>query len=119
PAGPFLGVKHIMFNANSDDTQKTAAFEFVKFMTNAENSAKLMNEAGHLPANTKVDIPADALINGFIAQAATATPFPNVSEMGAVWTPGGDMIKKVIAGEMGAEEAAAEAAQLINEANGK
>jgi arabinogalactan oligomer/maltooligosaccharide transport system substrate-binding protein len=119
PAGPFLGVKHIMFNANSDEAHMNAAYEFVKYMTNAENSAKLMDEAGHLPANLNVEIPADSVIGGFIEQAKTATPFPNVSEMGAVWTPGGDMIKKAIAGEATPEEAVTEATQLINVANDK
>ncbi|MGB9722955.1 MAG: sugar ABC transporter substrate-binding protein [Chloroflexia bacterium] len=119
PAGPFLGVKHVMFNANSDEAHFQAALKFVKYMTNAENSALLMDKAGHLPANTKVKIPADAAINGFIEQAKTATPFPNVKEMGAVWTPGGDMIKKVIAGEATPEAAVQEATRIINEANKK
>jgi maltose-binding protein MalE len=39
--------------------------------------------------------------------------------MGAVWTPGGDMIKKVIAGELTPEQAVQEATQLINQANKK
>lgn len=120
PAGPFLGVKHFMFSANSDEEHFQAALAFVKYVTSPEISALLMNRAGHLPANMKVEVPADnVIVNGFIEQAKTATPFPNVKEMGAVWTPGGDMIKKVIAGELTAEQAVAEATQLINEANKK
>lgn len=120
PTGPFLGVKHFMLNANSDAAHLQAAIDFVKHMTSPDVLVRLMNNAGHLPANMKVEIPADnMIINGFIAQAQTATPFPNAPEMGAAWTPGGDMIKKVIAGEATAEDAVLEATQLINEANNK
>jgi arabinogalactan oligomer/maltooligosaccharide transport system substrate-binding protein len=118
-SGPFLGIKEFLFNSASSDDQLLLALEFVKFVTNVENETMLMEQANHLPANKNVDTSGNPIVAGFVAQAETAVPFPNIPEMGAVWGPAGDMITKVIEGAASAEEAIAEAVSLINQANQK
>lgn len=115
-AKPFLGVKHIMLNSNDSDEQAALALKFAEFFTGSEVGKILADSAGHLPANTGVDISDDPVASAFVAQAASATPMPTIPEMGQVWTPAQDMISKVISGEATAEDAAAEAAKTINDA---
>jgi arabinogalactan oligomer/maltooligosaccharide transport system substrate-binding protein len=116
PAKPFLGVKQIMVNSNADDDQAALAVKFAEFFTGAEVGSILANSAGHLPANTGVDVSDNPIASAFVAQAANSTAIPTVPEMGQVWTPAQDMIGKVIDGSATPEEAAAEAATQIDEA---
>lgn len=115
PAKPFLGVKHIMLNANADDEQSTLAATFMTWFTGSESVAFLAEKAGHLPAHTGVDVSGDPIAQAFVTQAETATPLPTIAEMGQVWDPAGQMITKVLAGEATPEEAATEAQDTINE----
>ena len=116
PAKPFLGVKHIMLNSNDSDDQAALALKFAQFFTGAEVGKILADSAGHLPANTGVDVSDNPIASAFVAQAANSTPIPTIPEMGQVWTPAQDMISKVISGDATAEEASAEAVKNINDA---
>ncbi len=113
---PFLGVKHIMMSNNIEGDQATLAFEFMKFFTGPESAGPLAEEAGHLPANTGVDVSADPVAQAFIEQGENVTPMPSIPEMGQVWEPAGQMITTVLAGEATPEEAAATAQEQINSA---
>ena len=113
---PFLGVKHIMMNANLEGDQAALAFEFMKFFTGPESVGPLAAKAGHLPANTSVDVSADPAAQAFIKQGESVTPMPSIPEMGQVWEPAGAMITSVISGDSTAEEAATEAQEKINNA---
>jgi arabinogalactan oligomer / maltooligosaccharide transport system substrate-binding protein len=113
---PFLGVKNIMINANADEDQAKLAFEFAKWFTGPDAETFLANKAGHLPAHTGVDVSGDPVAVSFVEQAKSATPLPTIPEMGQVWTPAGDMITKVLAGDATPEQAAAEAAEAIDKA---
>jgi arabinogalactan oligomer/maltooligosaccharide transport system substrate-binding protein len=112
---PFLGVKHIMMNADLDDDQAAIAAEFMKWFTGPESAGMLAEKNGHLPANTGVDISGNEIAQAFVAQAETATPTPTIPEMGQVWEPVGNMITAVLAGESTPEEAAATAQDQINQ----
>ena len=112
---PFLGVKHIMMNADLEDDQAALAAEFIKWFTGPESEAMLVEKAGHLPAHTGVDISTNEIAQAFVTQAETATPIPTIPEMGQVWEPVGNMITAVIAGESTPEEAAATAQDQINQ----
>ncbi len=114
-AMPFLGVKHIMINSNDSDEQAALAAKFAEFFTGAEVGKILADSAGHLPANTGVDVSDNAIASAFVAQAANSTPMPTIPEMGQVWTPAEDMIGKVLDGSSTPEEAAAEAAKQIDD----
>lgn len=113
---PFLGVKHIMMNSNIEGDQATLAFEFMKWFTGPDSVSFLAEKAGHLPANSGVDVSANPIASAFVAQAASSTPMPTIPEMGQVWTPAGDMITKVLSGDATPEEAAATAQDQINDA---
>jgi maltose-binding protein MalE len=113
---PFLGVKNIMMNSNIDGDQAALAFEFMKFFTGPESAGPLAEKAGHLPANTSVDVSGNEIAQAFVKQAESATPLPTIPEMGQVWEPAGQMITAVLAGESTPEEAAANAEETINNA---
>lgn len=115
---PFLGTKNFMINANSKgDTQKTA-LAFVKYIVSPAVQQQFALKAGHIPANQSVKVD-DPIIAGFVAQTQSTTYFPNEPEMGAVWTPAGDMITKVLDGSTPPEQAVQQATQTINNANKK
>ena len=116
PAKPFLGVKQIMVNSNADDDQAALAVKFAEFFTGAEVGKILADSAGHLPANTGVDVSENPIASAFVAQAASSTAMPTVPEMGQVWTPAQDMIGKALDGSAAPEQAAADAAQQIDDA---
>ena len=105
-----------MMNSNIEGDQAALAFEFMKFFTGPESAGPLATAAGHLPANTSVDVSADPVAQAFVKQGESVTPMPSIPEMGQVWEPAGAMITSVIAGESTAEEAAAEAQDKINNA---
>jgi arabinogalactan oligomer/maltooligosaccharide transport system substrate-binding protein len=114
PAKPFLGVKSVMMNFNTEGEQAELAARFAEWFTGPESVGMLVENAGHLPANTAVDIGDNEIAAAFVAQAETAIPTPTIPEMGQVWAPADDMIAKVISGDATPEEAAAEAASTIN-----
>ncbi|MCC6703774.1 MAG: extracellular solute-binding protein [Thermomicrobiales bacterium] len=112
---PFLGVKHIMMNADLDDDQAALAAEFMKWFTGPESAGLLVEKAGHLPAHVGVDVSGNEIAQAFVTQAETATPMPIIPEMGQVWEPVGNMITAVLSGASTAEDAAATAQDQINE----
>jgi len=115
PARPFLGVKHIMMNADLDDDQAALAAEFMKWFTGPESGSILVEKAGHLPAHVGVDVSGNEIAQAFVAQAESATPTPTIPEMGQVWEPAGNMITAVLSGASTPEDAAATAEDQINE----
>ena len=78
----------------------------------------MLTRAGHIPSNPNAQVD-DPFIAAFMKQAASASYFPNEPEMGAVWTPAGDMIIKVIEGKAEPADAVAEACRIIDAANHK
>lgn len=116
PAAPFMGIKHLMINSNASPEQASLAATFATWFSGPEAAAMLAAGAGHLPANTGVDVSDNPIAAGFIAQAETATPQPTIPEMGQVWEPAGNMITVVLSGDATPEEAAATAQDQINSA---
>ncbi len=113
---PFLGVKHIMINSNANEEQAALAATFATWFTGPDSASLLAASAGHLPANTAVDVSDNPIAAGFVAQAESATPMPIIPEMGQVWEPAGNMITSVLSGDATPEEAAATAQDQINSA---
>ena len=105
-----------MMSNNIEGDQAALAFEFIKFFTGPESAGPLAESAGHLPANTAVDVSANPIAQAFITQGESVTPMPAIPEMGPVWEPAGQMITSVLAGDSTAEEAAANAEETINTA---
>lgn len=84
PATPFLGVDGFYFNPNS--MVQEAALEVALYLSNAKSQLVMMNEAGHVPVRTDVEI-TDPLIQGLVdAFNAGATIRPQVPELGLYWS---------------------------------
>jgi arabinogalactan oligomer/maltooligosaccharide transport system substrate-binding protein len=86
PAGdasnPLLGVDGYYFNPNSANLE--AALEVAMYLTNTAASTAMMNDAGHVPANTTVEV-TDPLIQSLLDAFATAYFRPQVENMGKYW----------------------------------
>lgn len=85
PTGPagssrsLLSVEALMLNTASSAQQTVVALEIAQFLTNQEQSTQLMRQAGHIPANRRVDINRQIYpaMSGFALQARTAVVLPN------------------------------------------
>lgn len=83
PASPLLGVDGFYFNPNSANQE--AALEVALYLTGKAAQTLMMNEAGHVPANTTVEI-TDPLIKGLLEGFASATVRPQVPQLGLYWS---------------------------------
>jgi len=81
-SNPLLGVDGYYFNPNSANQE--AALEVALYLTNAAAQTAMMNEAGHVPANTTVEV-TDPLIQGLLDAFSTAYFRPQVEAMGNYW----------------------------------
>lgn len=82
PAAPLLGVDGFYLNPNS--ANKDAAIELALYLTNKNSQTVMMNEAGHVPARSDVEV-TDPLLKGFADAFQTAQFRPQVPEMGKYW----------------------------------
>jgi arabinogalactan oligomer/maltooligosaccharide transport system substrate-binding protein len=83
-AAPMLGVDGYYFNPNS--ANQAAALDVALYLTNADSQTVMMNEAGHVPVRTDVEI-SDPLIQGLVdAFNKGATVRPQVPELGKYWS---------------------------------
>ena len=83
PATPFLGVDGFYFNPNS--ANMAAALEVALYLTGAKAQQAMMDEAGHVPANTKVKV-SDPLIQGLLAAFENGYVRPQVEQLGLYWS---------------------------------
>jgi len=89
PAGPggastpFLGVDGYYFNPNS--ANMAAALEVAMYLTNKTAQTMMMDEAGHVPANTTVEV-TDPLMKGLLEAFSTAYIRPQVPQLGLYWS---------------------------------
>ena len=83
PSTPLLGVDGFYFSPNSANHE--AALEVALYLTGTNAQTVMMNEAGHVPANTTVEV-TDPLIQGLLDAFSTAVPRPQVEELGNYWS---------------------------------
>jgi arabinogalactan oligomer/maltooligosaccharide transport system substrate-binding protein len=83
PATPMLGVDGFYFNPNS--TNQEAALEVALYLTSPAAQEIMMNEAGHVPANTQVEV-TDPLIQGLLDAFENGYVRPQVPELGLYWS---------------------------------
>ncbi|MCK6581708.1 MAG: extracellular solute-binding protein [Anaerolineales bacterium] len=81
-SNPLLGVDGWYFNPNSENQE--AALDVALYLTNKAAQEAMMNEAGHVPANTTVEV-TDPLIQGLLDAFSTAYFRPQVEAMGNYW----------------------------------
>jgi len=82
-ANPLLGVDGFYFNPNS--ANKEAALEVALYLTGKNAQLVMMNEAGHVPARTDVEI-TDPLIQGLVEAFKTGYVRPQVPQLGLYWS---------------------------------
>lgn len=82
PATPLLGVDGYYVNPNSANIE--AAIEVALYLTNAASQTIMMNDAGHVPARTDVEV-TDPQLKGFSDAFQTAIFRPQVAQMGKYW----------------------------------
>ena len=83
PATPFLGVDGFYFNPNSANL--ASALEVALYLTGKDAQTKMMADAGHVPANTTVDV-TDPLIQGLLDAFKNAYVRPQVPQLGNYWS---------------------------------
>ena len=118
PFAPFGGVKDVYLSANSKGDARNAAIKFLAFFAQPDTQALFAQKAGYIPTNASAQV-TDPITLGFIKQSQSTTYFPNEPEMGAVWTPAGDMITKVLTAGADPTAVIASAVTTINTANNK
>lgn len=93
------------------------AQKFVDFLTATDQQKALYDATNEVPANTDAREYAvsknDELTTAVINQFASAQPMPNISEMGSVWTPAGNMLFEAASGAKDAKTAATDAVKAI------
>lgn len=115
PGGkPFVTIECTMLSKYAKN--KTAALEFMKFVTGATMGKNNFNAGAHLGKNVG-HVPAalapyndtavlnDPIINVFSAQASKGVPIPNAPEMQAVWSSMGTILPAVFQEKMTPEAA--------------
>lgn len=84
PAAPMLGVDGFYFNPNS--TNQEAALEVALYLTNAASQTIMMNEAGHAPVNTTVEVTNPLVQETLDAFEQGATIRPQVPQLNLYWS---------------------------------
>lgn len=82
-SNPLLGVDGFYFNPNS--ANKEAALEVALYLTGKNAQLIMMNEAGHVPARTDVEV-TDPLIKGLVEAFKTGYVRPQVPQLGLYWS---------------------------------
>lgn len=97
PIRPWMTVEGVYISAQSKN--KDAAYELVKYLTDAGAAKTLALEGRQSPANKVVyDDPqaaANPILKAFKAQVDVAVPMPNLPEMTMVWGPATTMMNSV------------------------
>jgi arabinogalactan oligomer/maltooligosaccharide transport system substrate-binding protein len=83
PANPLLGVDGYYFNPNSANL--AAALDVALYLTGKSAQQIMMDEAGHVPANTTVTV-TDDLIKGLLAAFENGYVRPQVPQLGLYWS---------------------------------
>lgn len=113
PARPWVGVKCMMFNPNADAGHRAMAKAFAQHMTSPEGQAALAEGAGHIPAVTDVQAPANSPLAVFAAQADVGTPVDIAPAVSLMWEPMDKVVRQVTEGESSPEDALTAAARVI------
>lgn len=120
PAGPFVSSQAFLFNTSSSRNQRLLATELAKFVTNAEQSSRLMRQVRAVPANANVRINPRLfpLVAAFATQARNGIPYPTNPEFAAVVRLGNEAYVRTLEGGESPSEVAFAINNSINEANG-
>ena len=113
---PFMGVQAAFVSAKSQN--QDTAWELMKYLK--DNTGDILIEQGNrIPAlksaQASEKLKANKFADVFIKAAEVAIPMPNVPEVQAMWTPGADNLKALIAGTQDAKATAEKVAAQVKE----
>ncbi|MCY6958645.1 sugar ABC transporter substrate-binding protein [Clostridium brassicae] len=112
PLKPYMGTEMLFMSKNGKHKEEAA--KFIKFMTSAESQEFMNKQAGHVPANVKVNIGDDWKTKIILEQAKESDPMPNIAEMGQVWDPAKEMYSNVFTGKSTPEKSIKDTQDKIN-----
>lgn len=82
-SNPLLGVDGFYFNPNSQNME--AALEVALYLTGVDAQTIMMDEAGHVPARTDVEV-TNPLMMGLLEAFSTGYVRPQVPQLGLYWS---------------------------------
>lgn len=106
------------YYVNDSSPNADLAVQVALQMIASANLQLSVDQAGHIPANTKMTI-ADPITQGFATAVATGFPRPTVAELNNYWGPFGDAIAKVVEKGLDPKAAVADACAAMDKANKK
>jgi arabinogalactan oligomer/maltooligosaccharide transport system substrate-binding protein len=115
PSKPLTGVDGWYINVNAEDPE--LAVNFALEMIKPENEQVFVDTAGHIPADTTIEI-SDPITNKFAEAVATGFPRPQLKELDHFWSNFDNALAKVIQANADPQEAATAACTKMNEENG-
>ncbi|HVH98450.1 MAG TPA: extracellular solute-binding protein [Enhygromyxa sp.] len=110
---PLLTVEAVMLSPQG--AQNPDALRLLEHLASSEAAAIRASTARSLTARSDVPLPDDPLLRAFAEQAALADPTPSTAAMRAVWEPANKAIRKVMRGDVEADEALAEARRRFDD----
>ena len=119
-SGPLLRTEALMLNRWSSTTQTELALSLAKFLTNVEQQTRLAREINRTPSNdqVRIDTRLNPSVAGFLAQAKTAIPVPNLAQIETLQQEGDETYIQALSGVVNLQAAASELTHLINDARG-
>jgi arabinogalactan oligomer/maltooligosaccharide transport system substrate-binding protein len=98
PMRPWMTVEGAYITAQSQN--KDAAYDFIKYLTDAPAAKILALEGRQSPANKAAydepEVAKDPVLKAFRAQVEVAVPMPNLPEMTMVWSPATTAMNSIV-----------------------
>ncbi|MBX3001635.1 MAG: extracellular solute-binding protein [Caldilineaceae bacterium] len=116
-AGPLITVDGFAISSRNGAAVQPA-LDFIRYATRNEAQRLLVEIAPTLPANATVDVSANPLLSTYMNQLNEGVLYPNAPGMTSIVEFGGDGYIWVQSGLLSPDEAAAEVAELIEQARG-
>jgi arabinogalactan oligomer/maltooligosaccharide transport system permease protein len=110
---PLLTVEAVMLSPKG--AKNPDALRLLEHLASPEAAAMRASVARSLTARSDVALPDDPLLQAFAEQAALADPTPSTAAMRAVWEPANRAIRKVMRGDVEADEALSEARRRFDD----
>jgi multiple sugar transport system substrate-binding protein len=116
-AAPLIHTEALMLNAASSRDQARLALAVAQFLTNTEQSTRLMRENQIVPANRRVRVDRQVypLLAGFVSQSRQATALPPSVPLSALVELGDTAVTNVLAGVLTPEEAVCQLVQAASD----
>jgi len=115
-AGPLLDVEGLLFSSASSPRQAALAIELAKFITNPEQSALLMRELQHIPANLNLHINPSLMptMNTLSVQARNSIPAVSAGDADSIVGTIAESYDRVLEGLLDPAQSVADVTLAVN-----